>query len=317
MRALVTGGAGFIGSNLVDALLERGDEVVAIDDLSTGNRSNLDAALSAGAKLKEGDVRDFELVRAEFERFSPQHVFHLAAQVDVRVSVDDPAFDAQVNVVGTANLLRTALEAGCERFVFASTGGAIYGEGEARPLPFAEDAFCAPKAPYGQAKFAAEGYCQLYQRLHGLTTTCLRLGNVYGPRQDLRGEAGVVAMFCYRLLDGRQPTVYGDGLQTRDYIYVGDVVAAMIAAAGAEATGIFNVGTGIETNVLQLVEVLSRLSERDDFQPVMAPARAGEVQRTVLDSSRAQSDLGWRAEMPLLDEGMRITLDWAREADRS
>jgi UDP-glucose 4-epimerase len=316
VRALVTGGAGFIGSHLVDALIARGDEVLAIDDLSTGNRDNVGPALERGAALVEGDIRDADLLTREFERVRPELVFHLAAQVDVRVSVADPAFDVAVNVAGTLNVLQAALGVSPRRFVFASTGGAIYGEGEHRELPFGEDDECAPEAPYGQAKFAAEGYLALYERLHGLATTCLRLGNVYGPRQDLRGEAGVIAMFCYRLLDGQRPTVFGDGLQTRDYIYVGDVVAAMLAAGDADAGGTFNVGTGVETNVLQLVEGLGRLSDRDDFEPVMAPARQGEVQRTVLDSSRAEQKLGWRAETSLLDDGLRMTLDWARQTAR-
>ena len=314
MRALVTGGAGFIGSTLVDALVARGDEVLAIDDLSTGKRENLESALEAGAELVEGDIRDADHVTGGFERFRPELVFHLAAQVDVRVSVADPAFDAGVNVIGTANLLQAALQVSARRFVFASTGGAIYGEGEHRELPFGEDAECEPEAPYGQAKFAAEGYCALYERLHSLPATSLRLGNVYGPRQDLRGEAGVIAMFCYRLLDGQQPTVYGDGLQTRDYIHVDDVVAAMLAVADSDRSGVFNVGTGVETNVLQLVEGLNRLAKDTEFEAVIAPARPGEVQRTVLDSSRAQRELGWKANTQLLDDGLRETLTWARES---
>jgi UDP-glucose 4-epimerase len=313
VRALVTGGAGFIGSNLVDALLERGDDVLALDDLSQGRRENLEAALAAGAELSVGDVRDADLLAREFGRFNPQLVFHLAAQMDVRKSMADPAYDADVNVIGTLNLLEAARER-VERFVFASTGGAIYGEGEGRSLPFAEDAECLPEAPYGQSKLAGEGYCLLYGRLFGLAAACLRLGNVYGPRQDPLGEAGVVAIFCNRLKESGAPTVYGDGRQTRDYIYVGDVVDAMLAAADSDAGGVFNVGTGVETSVLELVEAMGRIAEREGFEPQMAAARQGEIQRIAIDSSRAEREFGWRAQTPLLDEGLRRTIDWAREA---
>jgi UDP-glucose 4-epimerase len=314
LRALITGGAGFIGSNLADALVERGDEVLIFDNLFTGKRSNIEQALERGAELVEADIRDAEAVDDAFERFKPELVFHLAAQMDVRVSVAQTVLDTEINVIGTINLLEAArkLPDGLERFVFASTGGAIYGEGENRELPFTEAAECEPEAPYGQAKLAAEGYCTLYERLHGLRATVLRLGNVYGPRQDLRGEAGVIAMFSYRLLDGIRPTVFGDGMQTRDYIYVGDVVAAMLAAGGGES-GVFNIGTGVETNVLQLVEGLGRISGQQEFTAEMAPARTGEVQRTVLDSSRARDAMGWNAEVILLDDGLRTTFEWARE----
>src|SRR2546421_210691 len=240
MRALVTGGAGFIGSNLVDALVARGDEVTVVDDLSTGRRENLTAALDAGARLLESDVRDRDAMGDVFEQAQPEVVFHLAAQIDVRKSVADPAHDARVNVEGTITVLEASRSAGARRFVNTSTGGAIYGEGRVVPAP--EDHPVAPEAPYGQSKFAAEGYCELFNRLHGLSTVSLRYGNVYGPRQDPLGEAGVIAIFCGLLLEGGNPTVYGDGLQTRDYIYVGDVVDANLKAAGSEAGGPFNIG---------------------------------------------------------------------------
>ena len=312
LRALVTGGAGFIGSHLVDALLGRGEEVVVIDDLSVGKRANIEAPLARGMKLVEADLRDGGKVANALLEFEPQLVFHLAAQVDVRASVAYPAIDAAVNVIGTANVLEAARRSGARRVLFASTGGAIYGEGEGRDLPFAEDAQCSPEAPYGQSKLAAEGYCRLYERLHGLSASCLRFGNVYGPRQDLVGEAGVIAMFSYRLLDGRQPTVYGDGLQTRDYTYVDDVVSGMLAAADLERpTGIFNLGTGVETTVLELVDALAAAGERPDFTPQMAPARQGEIQRTVLSTSLSEAVLGWRAQIQVA-AGLRRTLDWAR-----
>jgi UDP-glucose 4-epimerase len=315
VRALVTGGAGFIGSNLVDALLARGEEVLALDDLSTGRRENLGAAVDGGGgELVVGDVRDPRLLEREFERFRPDAVFHLAAQVDVRKSIADPAHDAEVNVIGTIRLLEACRAAGTGRLVFASTGGAIYGEGEGRELPLAETAECLPDAHYGQSKHAAEGYCGVYSRLHGLSTVAVRLGNVYGPRQDPLGEAGVVAIFCNRLLGGERPTVFGDGRQTRDYVYVGDVVEAMLAAAGSDAGGVYNVGTGVETSVLDLVEGLARVSGSGAFDPEPAPPRPGEVQRIAIDPARAERELGWRARVELMDEGLERTLAWAREA---
>jgi UDP-glucose 4-epimerase len=307
MKALVTGGAGFIGSNLVDALLARGDEVTVVDDLSTGRRENLEQALAGGAALVEADIRDREALEGTTREHGPEVVFHLAAQIDVRKSIADPAWDASINVGGTANVLEAARAAGSKRLVFSSTGGAIYGEGAGQQLPLAEDAPLAPEAPYGQSKFAGEGYLALYERLYGLSSVPLRLGNVYGPRQDPLGEAGVVAIFCGRLREGTQPTVFGDGKQTRDYIYVGDVVAAMLAAAASEATGPFNVGTGIETDVLELVRQLAELGDADGFEPEFAPPRPGEVQRISIDPGRAERELGWKAKTGL-DEGLRTTL---------
>jgi UDP-glucose 4-epimerase len=305
---LVTGGAGFIGSNLVDALLAQGDEVTVIDDISTGRRENLDAALAAGAELVELDIREAEALRALAAEWRPERVFHLAAQIDVRKSLTDPFFDAAVNVGGTANVLDAARAAECGRVVFVSTGGAIYGEGEGQDLPLAEDAPIAPRSAYGQSKFAAEGYLALYERLYGLSGVSLRLGNVYGPRQDPLGEAGVIAIFCGLLREGGRPTVFGDGTQTRDYIYVGDVVAAAIAAAASEVSGPINIGTGRETNVLELAEALRQLGGRDDFEPELAPPRPGEVQRISLDATRAEQTLAWRPEVSL-DRGLRQTLD--------
>jgi len=308
MRALVTGGAGFIGSNLSDALLARGDEVIVVDDLSTGRHENLEQALADGATLVEADIRDRAALEEIAGRERPEVIFHLAAQIDVRKSVADPAFDASINVGGTANVLEAARAAGTRRIVFSSTGGAIYGEGEGQQLPLAEDAPLAPEAPYGQSKFAGEGYLSLYERLYGLSTIPLRLGNVYGPRQDPLGEAGVVAIFCGRLREGRQPTVFGDGKQTRDYIYVGDVVAAMLTAAGSEATGPVNIGTGVETDVLELVQALGKLGGSASFEPEFAPPRTGEVARISIDPGRAERELGWTPQMSL-KEGLRVTLD--------
>jgi UDP-glucose 4-epimerase len=317
LRSLVTGGAGFIGSNLVDALLERGDEVVVLDDLSTGRRENLAPALERGAELVEGDIVDAEAVSALVARFGPEAVFHLAAQIDVRRSVAEPGFDAAVNVVGTANLLEAMRSVAPKApFVFASTGGAMYGEGAGRELPFTEETPIEPLAPYGQSKLAAEGYVDFYRRVHGLPGTSLRLGNVYGPRQDPHGEAGVVAIFCGRLADGRRPTIFGDGRQTRDFVFVGDIVEALISTserlAGdpASVADVYNIGTGRETSVLELAERLRSLGGRDGFEPELAPAREGEIERCSIDSRRAETDLDWHARTSL-DEGLRITLDEA------
>ncbi|HEX6782500.1 MAG TPA: NAD-dependent epimerase/dehydratase family protein [Solirubrobacterales bacterium] len=308
MRCLVTGGAGFIGSNVVDALLARGDEVTVVDNLSTGRISNLEPGLAAGAELTEMDIRDGEaLSRLAAER-RPEAIFHLAAQIDVRKSLADPFFDVGVNAGGTANVLEAARASECGRVVSISTGGAIYGEGAGQQLPLGEDAPIAPMSAYGQSKFAAEGYVSLYERLYGLSGVSLRLGNVYGPRQDPLGEAGVIAIFCGLLKEGGRPTVYGDGTQTRDYIYVGDVVSAALAAGDAEATGAINIGTGRETNVLELIEALKGLSGNEGFEPEFAPERTGEVQAISIDAGRAERELGWRAEVDL-NEGLRVTLD--------
>lgn len=308
MRALVTGGAGFIGSNLVDALLARGDEVTVVDDLSTGRPENLEQGLADGATLVEADIRDRAALEELAGREKPELVFHLAAQIDVRKSIADPAWDASINVGGTANVLEAARAAEARRVVFSSTGGAIYGEGEGQRLPLDEDAPLAPEAPYGQSKFAGEGYLALYERLYGLSGVPLRLGNVYGPRQDPLGEAGVIAIFCGKLRAGERPTVFGDGRQTRDYIYVGDVVSAMLAAAESETSGPLNVGTGIETDVLELARRLGELGGSGDFEPELAPPRTGEVQRISIDPARAERELGWRPRMSLA-EGLRVTLD--------
>ena len=308
MEALVTGGAGFIGSNLVDALLARGDNVTVVDDLSTGRRGNLDGALAAGAELAELDIRDAPALAELFAAARPEVVFHLAAQIDVRKSLEDPAFDASINVGGTANLLEAMRAAGSSRIVFVSTGGAIYGEGEGKRLPLGEDAPIEPFSAYGQSKFAAEGYLALYERLYDFSGVSLRLGNVYGPRQDPLGEAGVIAIFCGRLRTGERPTVFGDGTQTRDYIYVGDVVVAALAAAKSGAGGPINIGSGIETDVLALARQLAEIDGSQDFEPEFAPPRAGEVQRIALDATRAERELGWKAQTGLT-EGLRLTLD--------
>jgi UDP-glucose 4-epimerase len=298
MKSLVTGGAGFIGSHLVDALAARGDEVLVLDDFSSGKRENLAGALEAGAEVTELDVSDAQGMFRTIGDFRPESVFHLAAQIDVRRSMADPGFDARLNVVGTVNALEGATRAGASKFVFTSTGGAIYGEGAERTdeLPFAESARCEPFSIYGQSKLAAEGYIDFYARMRGIRATTVRLGNIYGPRQDPATEAGVVAIFCEAARDGGRPTVFGTGEQTRDYVHVADVVSALLAAEVADDRGPINVGTGVETSVLELSELVGSAFDRNDFEPEFAPAREGEVERTVLDPAGAVERLGWRAE---------------------
>jgi UDP-glucose 4-epimerase len=295
VRAVVTGGAGFIGSHIVDALLARGDEVQVLDDLSSGRN------VVEGAQLHKGDVRrDTEAV---FAAARPDVCFHLAAQIDVRVSVERPDFDADVNVGGTLRVLEAARKHGA-KIVFSSTGGAIYGECDG---PAAEDHPRLPLAPYGVSKLAAEEYIAAYNRLYGSGHVSLRYGNVYGPRQDPHGEAGVVAIFMSALRDGGTPRIYGDGTQTRDYVYVGDVVAATLAA-GEQDGGVFNVGTGVETSVLDLYERIQRAAGHER-EPELVDPRPGEVQRSVLDPSLAQRDLGWRPAHSL-DAGLADTWAW-------
>jgi UDP-glucose 4-epimerase len=300
MRCVVTGGAGFIGSHVVDALVARGDSVTVLDNLSSGRRENLQDALQRGAVLHEADVRDADAVIDIFGAAQPEVVFHLAAQIDVRYSVEHPAGDADMNVLGTIAVLEAARIVGARRVVNTSTGGGLYGDAGLIPTP--EDHPIRPLAPYGQGKYAAEGYCGLYTRLHGLSTVSLRYGNVYGPRQDVHGEAGVVAIFCGRLAEGRRPTVFGDGRQTRDWVEVGDVARAnLVAADGDGFTGPVNIGTGQEIPVLEVLETLARVhgGAGDVEEPDFAPPRAGEVRRSCLDVTRAREALGWEARVDL------------------
>ncbi len=293
MRAIVTGGAGFIGSHLVDALLERGDDVHVVDDLSTGRRENV-----AEAELHELDVRS-SLVEL-FEDVRPEICFHLAAQADVVTSVDRPAFDAAVNVVGTVRVLEAAE---C-RVIFSSTGGAIYGECE---RPAREDDPRRPVSPYGTAKLAGEEYLATWNRLSAGEHVACRLGNVYGPRQQPMLEGGVVAIFLDRMRAGAETEIFGDGEQTRDFVYVGDVVEALLAAAGSSAAGVYNVGTGAETSVLELHRLCAVTAGAGD-EPRFAAERPGDIRRSVLDPGLAQRELGWRAKTALA-EGLALT--WA------
>ncbi len=294
VRAVVTGGAGFIGSHVVDALLARGDEVHVVDNLATGKRERVPAE----AALHERDIR--EPLEELFQELRPEAVFHLAAQADVRVSVERPDFDASVNVVGTIRVLEAARPVGAQ-LVFSSTGGAIYGE---RTTPAPEDTPREPLAPYGTSKLCGEEYLATYNRLYATSHVALRFGNVYGPRQDPHGEAGVVAIFFGLLRGGGTPKIFGDGTQTRDYVFVGDVAQATLAAVGHDG-GVFNIGTGVETSVIDLFAACRAVAGKD-VEPEHAAARAGELQRSVLDPGLAAGVLGWRPETSL-EEGLRAT----------
>src|SRR3954451_5597506 len=294
MRAVVTGGAGFIGSNLVDALLERGDEVLVVDNFATGKRHNLNGQ----AALLEHDIREPFEVEADV-------IFHLAAQADVQTSMQRPEYDAAVNVVGTVNVLNAAPGA---QVIFASSGGAGYGECAA---PATEEAPFLPLSPYGIAKKCGEEYLEGWNRIHGATNVSLRLANVYGERQDSGLEGGVVAIFLERMARGDDTTIYGDGEQRRDFVYVGDVVAAMLATVG-KTGGPFNIGTGVATSVNEL-HAACRAVAGVEAEPKREEARLGDVLKSVLDASRAERELGWKAQVPLAD-GLGRTYAWTKEA---
>jgi UDP-glucose 4-epimerase len=295
-RAIVTGGAGFIGSHVVDALLADGHEVTVIDDLSSGTAERVPGE----AELRQIDIVDREQLQAAFEQVKPQAVFHLAAQASVVASVEDPGRDCDVNVRGTLNVLDAA--GGCKApVVFTSTGGALYGD-EA-PMPTPEDRIPAPLSPYGASKWAAESYVRTWALSSGIPHAVCRLGNVYGPRQSPHGEAGVVAIFSGHLHEGRAPKLYGHGRPTRDYIYVADVVSALMAASGK--AGVFNIATGVETDVLGIWKGLSETAGIE-IEPELADLRPGELQHSRLDISHAQAELGWKPQVPIA-EGLALT----------
>ena len=310
MRALVTGGAGFIGSTLVDRLLSDGHEVAVVDNLSRDSLANLTDAQDTGRlTVHRLDINDPALADTVAQA-APEVVFHLAAQIDVRHSVTDPQDDATRNVLGTIAVAEAARKAGARKVVFASSGGSIYGSPE--DLPVDETAAINPKSPYGAGKVAGEIYLNTYRELYGLECTHLALANVYGPRQDPRGEAGVVAIFAGALLTGRPTKVFGDGTNTRDYVYVGDVVSAFVAASGTAGGGRrYNIGTGVQTSDRALHTLVAAASNAPD-EPEMAPARLGDLRASALDATAAATDLGWRPEVDVA-EGVRRTVDYFRK----
>lgn len=313
MRTMVTGGAGFIGSTLVDRLLAEGHEVDVVDDFSSGSMANLADARSNPDhpfQLHRIDIRDASVADL-IERRAPEVIFHLAAQIDVRSSVADPANDAMINVIGSLHVLEGARRAGSRKVVFASSGGTIYGEPSGADLPVRESHPQQPISPYGVAKKVVGDYLYAYRALHGLEFTALALANVYGPRQDPHGEAGVVAIFAGRLLDGEICMIFGDGEQTRDYVYVDDVVDAFVRAAGDKGGGlVLNIGTGVETSVNELYATMARVAQAD--RPAeLAPARGGEVPRSALDAGRAEMQLGWKPWTDLAT-GSSAVLDYFR-----
>jgi UDP-glucose 4-epimerase len=300
----VTGGAGFIGSHVADALLDGGHRMVIVDDLSTGRKENA----PDDAELQVLDVRSEQAARLLIER-EVEILVHHAAQMDVRRSVEDPRFDADVNIGGLINLLEAARIAGVRQVIFASTGGAIYGEQDSHPAD--EEHPARPVSPYGVSKLASERYLYFYHQQYGLDATCLRYANVYGPRQNPHGEAGVVAIFLHRLLANEQPTINGDGLQTRDYVYVADVVGANLAAIGQRGFHIYNVGTGVETDVNVLFEHIHRAVGAGP-EAVHGPAQPGEQQRSSISSALIERELGVSISTPL-EEGIARTAEWFRE----
>ncbi len=307
-KAVVTGGAGFIGANLVDRLVDEGTEVLVIDDLSSGMLSRLAPARERGhIHFHQMDVRAPEL-RDVIIGFTPQIIFHLAAQIDVRASVVDPTFDADVNILGTINLLQAARDGAVERVVFASSGGATFGDTE--HIPTRESESRHPDSPYGVSKKVVDDYLDYYRRAHGVDYLSLGFSNVYGPGQDPHGEAGVVAIFAGNLLTGRVSTIYGDGKQTRDYVYVEDVTDALWRAALQGGGRYLNIGTGVETTVVDLYKRMAAVAETE-IEPRHAAPRPGEQQRSCLDPSEAARDLGWEP-WTSLDDGLVSTIAWFR-----
>jgi UDP-glucose 4-epimerase len=304
--AIVTGGAGFIGSHVVDALLGEGYEVTVVDDLSSG----MAARVADGAQLRELDVADFAALDAVVQEVAPRAIFHLAAQASVVASVEDPGRDCEVNVKGTLNVVEAAGKCGAS-VVFTSTGGALYGD--AAPRPTAEDQIPAPLSPYGASKWAAEAYVKTWSLSSGIPHAVCRLGNVYGPRQSPHGEAGVVAIFAHHLYTGRVPKLFGHGKPTRDYVYVADVVGALLDAVGKSGT--YNIATGLETDVMTVWSELRKVAERSDtgagvgeVEPELADLRPGELKQSCLDVSLAARELGWRPKVPIAD-GLRLTYE--------
>jgi UDP-glucose 4-epimerase len=303
MKVLVTGGAGFIGSHLVDRLTLEGHEAVVVDNLVTGKRRNINRA----ARFYKMDVQSWRLERV-FRNERPNVVMHLAAQMDVRKSVEDPMFDAQVNVLGTLNVLQQAVKHGVRKVIFSSSGGAIYGEQETYPAP--ENHVLKPLSPYGLSKLCGEQYLSYFQRVSGLQAVSLRYANVYGPRQDPEGEAGVVAIFIQKMLNNEQAVINGNGRQTRDFVFVDDVVEANLAAMGQDTQGTYNVGTGVETSINDLFRILVQHTG-STCKEVHGPAKKGEQARSVIDSTKLRHEVSWEPKADL-SEGLKKTVEYFR-----
>lgn len=306
MKVLVTGGAGFIGSNLVDGLIEAGHEVAVLDNLSTGKKENINEK----ATFFELDITDKESVQKVFEEFKPEAIHHLAAQASVRISTENPQEDVRINVIGIINLLEQAAKAGVKKFIFSSTGGAIYGDGVERPT--IETATEDPVCPYGIDKLFGEKYVKYFANLSKLQTVCLRYANVYGPRQNPKGEAGVVAIFAGKLLNGEPIDINGTGEQTRDYIYVSDVVAANLAALNSDKNGIYNVGTGIETSVNQIAEMMKKITASESAVNHVE-AKPGEQMYSSLSTEKLEKELGWKKQTSI-EEGLKLTINYFKDA---
>lgn len=305
MKILVTGGAGFIGSHVVDAFVKDGHEVAVIDNLSTGVRENLNSR----TVFYQGDITNAKFVQKTLQGFRPDVIDHHAAHIHVGKSVKDPLFDAQINILGTINLLQESMRAGCvKKFIFASTGGAMYGN---KKTPFTEDMMPAPLSPYGVSKGAAELYLGFYREQYGLSYVVLRYANVYGPRQNPHGEAGVISIFSKNILEKKQPVINGDGKQTRDYVYVDDVARANTSALLNDDDGIFNIGTGIETDVNAIFEMVNK-EFKSDWKMIHGPPRNGEQKTSSLLCKRAQDILGWKPKVKL-EDGIKMTVEWFKK----